>query len=587
MTHGRAPRLDAAARRGALGQALAELRTQLELPDGFAPDVLADAERSVREYRAPETDLTGIPFVTIDPPGSLDLDQAFAIERLDRGRSRVRYAIADVPGFVVPGSPLDLETRRRGQTLYGVDDRIPLHPTTISEDAASLLPGLERGAYVWEFDLDADGAVAATRLQRARVRSRARLDYATAQAALDSGGEADDSPLVALADVGRARLEQEARRGGASLNTPEIDVERDGADDGPGYRLVRREVLPVEEWNAQLSLMTGMAAAGVMLAGGIGILRTMPPASDDAIAAFRRRTVALGRPWPDDERYGDYLRRLDRRDPTVLAVLDAATELFRGAGYTVVDGEAPEHPEQSALAAPYAHVTAPLRRLVDRWGLVLCERLLAGGSRTDEEIAWAVRSLGELPPVMRESSRLGARWNGAGVARVEAAVLADRLGETFRASVVDVEGGRAELQLVDPAVTARCDADPGWNAGQDVDVVLRAADIASGSVRFDRRGEGFLTPRRVTRTARTRRMFRWTRCGSRRCCARCAPASCSRCSSSPHSRWRSRARRPSSCSASAPSRRSTNDSSTPSRTSSSSPPATAPTSRSRRAPSSS
>ena len=94
----------------------------------------------------------------------------------------------------------------------------------------------------------------------------------------------------------------------------------------------------VEDWNAQLSLMTGMAAAQLMVDARVGILRTMPAPDAARIAAFRTQTEALGRPWPEAVSYGEYLRGLDRTDPACLAIMRAAGGLFRGAGYEAFDG---------------------------------------------------------------------------------------------------------------------------------------------------------------------------------------------------------------------------------------------------------
>src|SRR5690554_2736236 len=152
------------------------LRTELDLPTGFPPDVLAAAEAAITAHRMPDLDLTALPFATIDPAGATDLDQAFAIENSGDGW-RVWYAIADLPGFVEPGGAMDAEARDRGATLYASDGRIPLHPPTVSEDAASLLPEQDRAALVWEFELAADARVASTRLRRARVRSRRQWSY--------------------------------------------------------------------------------------------------------------------------------------------------------------------------------------------------------------------------------------------------------------------------------------------------------------------------------------------------------------------------------------------------------------------------
>ena len=102
----------------AIAASLAELRENLDVSLQFPEAVLADAARAVRSPRPPDADETAIPFVTIDPPESMDLDQALHLER-DGGGYRVRYAIADVGAFVVPGGPMDVEAHRRGQTLCG------------------------------------------------------------------------------------------------------------------------------------------------------------------------------------------------------------------------------------------------------------------------------------------------------------------------------------------------------------------------------------------------------------------------------------------------------------------------------------
>ncbi|SIO17846.1 RNB domain-containing ribonuclease [Agromyces cerinus] len=455
-----------------LAVALARLRAELDVPESFAPEVLAEAEQAA--VADPGTDLRELAFLTIDPPGSTDLDQALHLERRSTGFV-VHYAIADVPGWVVPGGAVDREARRRGQTLYAADGRVPLHPVVLSEDRASLLPGADRSAFVWTFGLDERGAVTSTALTRALVRSREQLTYDEAQARIEAGD--GDSSLALLREVGLLRIELERARGGASLNSPDEEIVR---TEGGGYSLERRHPLPVEEWNAQLSLMTGMAAAQLMLDARVGVLRTMPKPSEEHVTAFRAQTRALGRPWPETISYGEYLRGLDRDDPASLAVMQAASGLFRGAGYLAVDGEVPPDPIQSALAAPYAHVTAPLRRLVDRWGLVVCLALCAGRDVPE----WARSSLGELPSLMGASSQRASRLDAESIARVEAALLSTRVGERFTVTVLEVRGERAVLQLADPAVTATCPAPAGIRAGTELEVELLAADIATGTIEF-------------------------------------------------------------------------------------------------------
>ncbi|WAA67580.1 RNB domain-containing ribonuclease [Microbacterium oxydans] len=453
-----------------LASALAALRESLDGPVDFPAEVLAEAERSTAT--APVLDLREIPFATLDPEGSRDLDQAFHLERAGSGFT-VRYAIADVPGFVIPGGAVDAEARRRGQTLYAADGRIPLHPAVLSEDRASLLPDVDRAALVWTFALDSAGVVTDFRLERALIRSRAQLDYTTTQQTLDRG---EEGPATLLPVIGALRLEQERRRGGASLNLPDEEVVR--ADDGT-YAIERRSPLPVEEWNAQLSLMTGMAAASLMLDAGVGILRTMPEPDDAAFDTFRHQTEALGRPWTTGT-YGEYLRGLDRSDPMTLPVLEAAASLFRGAGYLVFDGEAPRDAVQAAIAAPYAHATAPLRRLVDRWVLAIC--LAAANGEPAPE--WARASLSELPALMQESGQRASRLNAATVNAVEAALLTPLVGTTIDATVIELRGERASIQIAEPAVTATAPLPADAKPGDIVRLRVVRADIARGEVEF-------------------------------------------------------------------------------------------------------
>jgi len=456
----------------------AELARELDLPTGFPTQVRAEAEAAARSVpvdpdAADLHDLRGIPFVTIDPPGSTDLDQALHIERTSDG-AVLHYAIADIAAFVTPGGAVDAEARRRGQTLYAPDRRFPLHPEVLSEQAASLLPDEDRRAFVWRFELDDGARPVRTTLTRAVVRSRAQWSYADAQRAIDSGHP--PAALAALPWFGAERAARESERGGASLNVPEVEIE---ADDGR-YRLQLRAARPVEEWNAQVSLLTGMAAADLMLAGGVGILRTMPAAEAADVADFRTQTVALGLPWPEGQTYGDYLRGLPDGDPAALAVRHAAASFFRGAGYAAFDGDPPADPLQSAVAAPYAHTTAPIRRLVDRWSLVICEALAAGR----EVPGWARESLPELPGLMGRSEQLANRLENASVDRVEAAVLRPYEGEVFRGVLLGRRGDGARVQLNNPPVSVNV-PDLQAAAGSVVRLRLMRADVATGEVAFE------------------------------------------------------------------------------------------------------
>ncbi|TDD33687.1 RNB domain-containing ribonuclease, partial [Nonomuraea terrae] len=364
------------------------------LPTGFPPAVLDEAAWVAKVPLLPATDMTDVPFVTIDPPGSMDLDQALHLERLGAGY-RVWYAVADVGAFVRPGGVIDAEARSRGETVYLPAGRVPLHPLVLSEGAASLLPGAERPAAVWCVDLDADGRVIGADVRRALVRSRERLDYAYVQAAVDTGTA--DGVLALLAEIGRLRLALERERGGVTLPVPEQEVRHDGGR----YRLRFRLPLPAEAWNAQISLLTGMAAAAMMLDAEVGVLRVLPRPSPGDLAKVRRVAQALDVPWPDGAGYGAVVHDLDPKNGRQAAFLHESKVLLRGAGYVAFDGAPPRTAEHAAVAAPYAHVTAPLRRLADRYATEVCLAVAAG-----EPVPSDVRAgLEVLPGLMSAGGR--------------------------------------------------------------------------------------------------------------------------------------------------------------------------------------
>ncbi|MDG4765090.1 RNB domain-containing ribonuclease [Solwaraspora sp. WMMD406] len=464
-----APRIDFAA-----------LRRELELPDGFLPAAQREADEAAARVRLRDTDRadhTDIPFVTVDPPGSRDLDQAMCLRRRGDGY-RLYYAIADVTPFVPVDGALRVETWRRGQTIYLPDGRVPLHPASISEGAASLLPDAERPAVVWTLDLDGGGALTNTELCRARIRSRAQLDYQRVAAAHAAGTPAE--PIELLPEIGELLLAGAVARGAVTLPLPEQDV----VPDGDGWRLVLRPALRIEEHNAQISLLTGMAAADIMLRAGIGLLRTMPAPEPAAVERLRAAAHALGIWWPPGAAIGTVTAGVDPARPRGAAFLDHATELLRGARYTAFDGAPPADPGHGGVGAPYAHVTAPLRRLADRYAAEVCLAAVAGR----ETPAWVRDALPRLPEVMAGTDRIASTAARAAVDLTEAVLLRHRVGEEFDAAVLDAVPGtanrppRGTVALDDPAVLARCTGD--LPVGERVTVRLITADPATRQVLF-------------------------------------------------------------------------------------------------------
>jgi exoribonuclease R len=459
-----------------LAQGLAAIRTTLAIPAEFPADVLAAAEQAAAHPRLPELDRTDLELLTIDPPGSRDLDQALHIARRPGGGYLVSYAIADVAAFVTAGDPIDREAHRRGSTMYAPDHRTPLHPPQLSEDAASLLPDQVRPAILWSIALDAKGQTTDMSVERARVRSRAQLDYDQAQAEID--GDAPREVLALLKEVGLWREQRERERGGVSLQIPEQEIETKG----DGWALVFRAPLPVEGWNAQISLLTGMVAAHMMLYGQVGVLRTMPPADPGSLRRLRQTAKALHISWPAELDYPEFVRSLDPTRGDHAAMLNACTTLFRGAGYQSFSGSVPEDPEHSAIASDYAHVTAPLRRLVDRYAGEVCLALCAGIPVPD----WVLRALDALPQEMAATDRQAKKYERAIIDAVEIFLLSDRVGETFTGTVVETDHDRPRgvVMIADPAVEARVDG-ADLPLGQPVTVRLVRADFGAPAVIFE------------------------------------------------------------------------------------------------------
>ncbi|KNB52875.1 RNB domain-containing ribonuclease [Streptomyces caatingaensis] len=473
---------------GPLRGALRALRERTGAPAAFPPAAQAEAERAARRRpRLPPHDATWLPLFTLDPPGARELERALHLARRPGGGYRVHCAVADVAAFVSPGGALDAETHRRAVAVPYPDARVPLHPRVLGEDAASLLPDHDRPALLWELDLASDGTVVRAGLRRALVRSHARLDPAGVQRALDTGTA--EEPLVLLRETGLLLRELERARGGISLPVPVQEVVRRGDRYLPEYRTPP----PAEEWGDRIAVLTQTTAAGLMLAAGTGVLRTLPalPAAGP-LATLRRTARALGVTWPDTMPYPVMLRALTPAHPQHAAFLQRCAGLLRRAHYTVFDRErparlpAPADPVHAAVAAPYAHCTAPLRRLADRYALELC--LAAASGRDAPE--WVRSALAGLPGEMAAGAARAAEAERACAALVDAALLRDRVGEIFDAHVVDVLPGRptaGTVHLRDPAVRGPVEGDPAGPPlplGHRLRVRLAEADPGRADVRF-------------------------------------------------------------------------------------------------------
>ena len=444
---------------GVLQADFQRIRDEFKLPRAFPDAVLAEAERAAATAwpRERRVDLRDLPFVTIDPPGSMDLDQAMLLARSGDGYT-VRYAIADVAAVVPAGGAVQQEAWLRGQTVYCPDKRISLYPPAIGEGAASLLPDQERPALVYAIELDGHGRQTQARVDRAIVRSHRRLAY----------GEAE-VPL--LEQIGTLRLALARERGSITLNAPAQTVVSDPSR-GRGYRIELEHRSPDEDWNAEISLLAGMAAAGIMVSRGLGLLRTMGGADPYRVTQLQAAARGLGVDWPEGRPFAEFVTSLDPALPQQAALIEEARDAMGHAGYAFFEGTPPEGSEHAGIAARYAHTTAPLRRLADRYVL----DLVAGGG--DRE------ALARLPEVMSEAGSRAARVERAIVDDVETRLLEHRVGERFTAVALENDRHGTVIRIADPPVRARMHADPAPAPGDIVAVQLTRADPVSRSLEF-------------------------------------------------------------------------------------------------------
>jgi exoribonuclease R len=444
------------------------------VPGDFGADVMAEADRASSAVTsdlfasvegARPVDRTDVEFVTLDPVGSTDLDQAFSIEQTG-DEVTLLYAIADVGRFVRPGGAIDQEAWRRGVTVYLPDGRASLHPPQLAEAAASLLPDGPRPAVVFTVRVAGDGAVRLVGAERSVIRSRAKLAYATVTLA--------DLPHGFVEFVRRVEY-AEAQRGASRVDEPEQQVVATES----GFSLQFNPRNEIERQSATLSLATNMAVADVLYAARTGLFRTMDAVDERRTGRLRNTARAFGLDWPNDVSLADFLRLLAPDDPAAGAFQLAVRRAGGAAKYRPFeDGVVPWH---AAIAATYCHATAPLRRLADRYVIEAAVAVVAGRAVPD----WVVNAFDALPDAMQHGDALASTVDRAALDAAEAVVLAGREGEVFDAVVTDEDDRGVRIQICEPAVVARVAArhvDPG----DAIRVRLTATDPTRRTVEFDR-----------------------------------------------------------------------------------------------------
>lgn len=202
------------------------------IPHIFQDDCLEQAEQTTKEKPSLNTprrvDLRQIPFVTVDGEDAKDFDDAIYAEPLKDDTWKIMVAIADVSYYVEPGSPLDIEALKRGNSVYFPNAVIPMLPVLLSNDLCSLRPNEDRLALVVEMIINAKGAPSNFKFSRALITSQARLTYKQVQDSID--GTYDKTCLTIKKEIdnlyGAYKVLDKARkiRGTLNISIPEYKI---------------------------------------------------------------------------------------------------------------------------------------------------------------------------------------------------------------------------------------------------------------------------------------------------------------------------------------------------------------------------
>ena len=325
-------------------------------------------------------DLTHLPFVTIDNENSRDLDQAVHIDRTDQGY-RVMYALADAAYYISPGSALFDEALKRGTSYYTPLLSAAMLPTALSEGLISLNPNVERRSLVFDISLDNQAAVTNCTIERAKIKSHAKLSYEGVQDWLDSDAEAGSATsepfydsLRLLKEVGIKLINAGEVRGIISFDRSETQIGISGSP--PQLVPKRRKRFDTERYNEQLSLLCNMQGAEILLGlAGVSdavqaVFRVHEAPLRKSLTRLRRVLDAIADTYHADERWrwkngqslAEFVNTLPpdpRHQRRVRAIQRQIMQAQRSSQFT------PEPGEHHALkVCSYARFSSPMRELV-------------------------------------------------------------------------------------------------------------------------------------------------------------------------------------------------------------------------------
>ncbi|WP_299327068.1 ribonuclease R [Parasphingopyxis sp.] len=483
-----------------------------EIPVEFSDEALAEAGRMAKHDLGEREDLTHLPIVAIDPADARDHDDAFWAEPDGQGGWRVIVAIADVSYYVRPGSALDKEARRRGNSVYFPDRVVPMLPEQLSADICSLKAGEDRAALACHMAIDKKGQVKGWRFSRTKLRIAANIAYEDAQAAID--GQADvveralvDGVLRPLWDCWRALYRAREKREPLDLDLPERRIELD--ETGRILSVAPRERLDAHRLVEDYMIAANVAAAKALEAKAAPVMyRVHEPPSREKLVALKEYLASLDVPFtlgqvirPDTfnrilERVGDD----DFRPQVIEQILRTQTQAYY----------APRNAGHFGLAlGSYAHFTSPIRRYAD----LLVHRALVGAYNLGPDTTETRLTGGEterMEATGEAISKLEHRAMEAErdtVDRYVAAYLSERVGEIMPARITGVQnfgffatveglGGDGlvpardlgrEYYRYDERAQALIGEDSGtrYALGDRLDLRLVEASPISGGLRFE------------------------------------------------------------------------------------------------------
>jgi exoribonuclease-2 len=239
--------------------------------NGFCHSLLAEAERLLAESEreqpgdAERLDLTALHTVTIDDDDTADIDDGLSLEWIGDNNPRIWIHVADPGRLIPPDSPLDLEARRRGTSLYLAGAILPMFPAQLATGPFSLRSGRRCPAWSLAIELDGEGAIRFQSLHRSWIRPAYRLSYADADELIELAPPQERDLLHLHALMARRRAWRRAR-GALLLDQPEGRVRRgeEGADleiiePGPGRTLVAEAMILAGAAIAAHGTQTGLA----------------------------------------------------------------------------------------------------------------------------------------------------------------------------------------------------------------------------------------------------------------------------------------------------------------------------------------